>query len=209
MSDIDTLFENEKVLQMVVFTLGREEYCIPIMNVQEIIMPQDMTKIPRSPDFIEGVINLRGNIVPIIDGCKRFQIPETDCKKQKSEERIVVLDINHHTMGLVVNDVSEVINVHREQIDVNPTTSNNDADFILGIAKLDKRLLIMLSPEKFLDMGEMQSLANISQVVKQMSPPSVSQKEKATEKAVENTTEKLPEKTTEKIMETTSKNKDK
>lgn len=181
MTDINTLFGSDEILQMVVFKLGKEEYCVPIMTVQEIIMPQGMTKIPRSPEFIEGVINLRGNIVPIIDGCKRFQISESDCISELIDERIIVLDINRHIVGLVVNDVSEVINVNRNQVDLNKTCASQDSDFILGIAKIDKRLLIMLNPEKFLEIEEIESLANISQVVKQITKNAVSEKSKTKE----------------------------
>lgn len=176
MQDMNALFDSVEIVQMVVFKLGKEEYCVPIMTVQEIIMPQEMTKIPRSPKFIEGVINLRGNIVPIIDGCKRFNIEEKDCTGKADDERIVVLDINNHIVGLVVNDVSEVINLSKGQIDANPTCNADAIEFILGIAKLDKRLLIVLNPEKFLEMDELESLSNISQMIKQMSNETKSEK---------------------------------
>lgn len=184
MTSIDNLFENETELQLVVFQLGKEEYGIPIKIVQEIIMPQEMTKIPRAPKFIEGVINLRGNIVPVIDGCKRFQVDRSLSGKTAADERIVVIDIDKQVLGIIVNDVSEVINVAKAFIDSNPASLGDDSELIIGIAKIDKRLLILLNPSGFLDMSEMASLANIANSIKSSvkEPPSIETKAKPLKK---------------------------
>src|SRR3989339_902212 len=98
-------FKDLKEVQMIVFQLGNEEYAVPITSVQEIIMPLIPTKIPKSPSFVEGVINLRGHIIPIIDGRKKFQL---NTETQSKESRIMVLDIEHEVIGLIVDAVCEV-----------------------------------------------------------------------------------------------------
>jgi purine-binding chemotaxis protein CheW len=140
--------------QYVEFSLDNEEYAISINLVQEIIMPQKTTHIPKTPSFIEGVINLRGHIIPIIDGRKRFNIKVGD---NTNETRIIILELNKHSVGLVVDSVSEVVNLNSENIEPSPIDMEGN-DFILGIGKYKNKLLILLDPSNILDTKETEIL---------------------------------------------------
>src|ERR1035437_10267191 len=131
---------NNNEIQLVAFKLAKEEYTIPIESVQEIIMPQTSTHIPKTPEFIEGVINLRGHIIPVIDGRKRFNLTIT---KNNPSERIIVIEIENHKIGLIVDSISEV--VHLKKVDIEPSPINiKGNEFITGVGKIDDRLLILL-----------------------------------------------------------------
>ena len=148
---------NDKInqeTQYVEFSLANEEYAISIDLVQEIIMPQKTTHIPKSPSFIEGVINLRGHIIPIIDGRKRFNIKVSD---STSETRIVILELKGHSVGLIVDAVSEVVNLNSKNIEPSPIDMEGN-DFILGIGKYKNKLLILLNPSNILDSKETEIL---------------------------------------------------
>jgi len=156
---------NQDEIQVIAFKLGKEEYAVAITSVQEIIMPQDKTKIPRSPEFVEGVINLRGNIIPIIDGRKRFGIEMT---KETSETRIMVLELDRNTVGLTVDSVSEVIHMQTKDVQQSPVNNDKSQDFILGIGKYRDRLIILLDPANFLDIHEIESIANLAEIAGNM-----------------------------------------
>lgn len=159
------LYGTEKEIQLIAFILGGEEYTVPITCVQEIIMPQKTTHIPRSPQFVEGVINLRGKIIPIIDARKRFGI--TSCSENKvADNRIIVLEINDHTIGLIVDSVSEVIHLNTADIEPTPIETSDDSKFIYGIGKLKGRLLILLDPENLFDGHEIQSISGFTKLAK-------------------------------------------
>lgn len=104
---------------LIVFKLGDEEYAIPITCIQEIIMPQTPTKLPKSPSFLEGVINLRGHIIPVFDGKKRFQL-ESD-NQNDYEARTMILETEDEVIGLVVDSVSEVVHLRSDDIEPPPT----------------------------------------------------------------------------------------
>ena len=149
-------FDKEE-LQLVVFRLGAEEYTVPIESVQEIIMPQSATHIPKSSDFIEGVINLRGKIIPVIDGRKRFDIKAYPAS---SETRIIVLEVNEHFVGLLVDAVSEVAYLSSSEIESPPDEFNGSTDFIQGVGKYNGRLLILLDINKFMTVNEINSISS-------------------------------------------------
>lgn len=157
----ELLVQCQSEIQLIVFRLGNEEYAVPITYVQEIIMYQTPTKIPKSPLFIEGVINLRGNIIPIIDGKKRFQL---DCTKNfiLLDRRIVVLDISKEIIGFVVDSVSEVIHLKAEDIESSPVEIEDRSNFIYGVGKYQDRLLILIDPHKFLTKVESESLKSLN-----------------------------------------------
>ena len=135
-------------LQLVIFQLTDEEYAIPIIQVHEIIKPTDVTRIPGMPDFVEGVINLRGKVIPIIDIRKRFRLQQ---KKADEETRVIVVDVGEHTVGLIVDSVTEVLRLSLESIDPVPTTiAKISSEYLRGIGKLKERLLIILDVEKML-----------------------------------------------------------
>ena len=158
------ILEQEE-LQVIAFKLGKEEYAVAITSVQEIIMSQEKTKIPKSPEFVEGVINLRGSIIPVIDGRKRFGL---ELAKETAETRIMVLELEKNTVGLTVDAVSEVIHMQTKDVQSSPVNSDQSQDFILGIGKFKDRLIILLDPDNFLDLHEIESISNLGQVAENL-----------------------------------------
>lgn len=156
---IDEL-KNLKEIQLIVFAMGKEEYALPIKAVQEIIMPQTPTKIPRLPSFIEGIINLRSKIIPIIDGKKKFLINSESVSSQL-DKRIIVLDAKDHVIGLTVDSVSEVMMLNTSEIEPPPLNAEDDNEAIWGIGKFKDHLIILLNPEKFLDSIESAGLMKV------------------------------------------------
>lgn len=153
-------FKDIKELQMMAFKMGNENYALPLTCVQEIIMPQKPTSIPKAPDWIEGVLNLRGHIIPIVDGNKKFSL--VDEFSNKADKRIIVLDIEPETLGLIVDEVSEVVHLQTEDIEPIPVELCSNADFLSGIAKCQNRLLILINPKKFLSQEETKDIKKLS-----------------------------------------------
>ena len=148
--------QSTELLQLVGFQLGNEEYGIDILKVQEINRVTEITKIPQSPEFIEGVINLRGNVIPIIDLRKRFHMPEREHDRQT---RIVVGEIEERTVGFIVDAVSEVIRLPSNTVEPPPEiVSDEKAAYILGVGKLEDRLLMLLDIDKILTGSEKERL---------------------------------------------------
>ena len=135
--------------QVVVLQLSGESYGIDIAKVQEIKTMSPITSMPRSPSFIEGVINLRGKITPIVNMHTRFGRPKADYSK---DTRIVVVDMEGTWVGLIVDSVSEVMRIHADSVEQpSQLVATVDADFIRGIAKLgDERLVILLDLDRML-----------------------------------------------------------
>lgn len=149
----DLIKLGQKELQVIIFKLGSEEYAIPINCVQEIIMPQKATRIPKSPKFVDGVINLRGNIIPVIDGKKKFLLKDNSDNKINTK-RIMILETENETTGLIVDEVNEVINLNISQIEPPPIDLEENTDIFYGIGKYDNRLLILINSEKFMAIEE-------------------------------------------------------
>jgi len=129
-------------LQLVVFRLAREEYGLPITRVQEINRLVPITKLPQTPSFMEGIINLRGRIIPVIDLRKRFQLEVTE---HTDNTRIIIVEVNGQTIGVIVDAVNEVVRLEQEQIEPPPPSFVLDAQYIHGVGKVDGRLLILLN----------------------------------------------------------------
>jgi purine-binding chemotaxis protein CheW len=129
-------------IQLVVFKLANEEYCVDIQQVREIIKVLDVTRVPKAPDFIEGVINLRGQITPVLDLRKRLDLPEFE---RGEDTRIIVIELGKNVVGMVVDSVMEVCRLPEKNIDPTPIISTEvGAEFIKGVGKLGDRLLILL-----------------------------------------------------------------
>ncbi|WP_342304796.1 chemotaxis protein CheW [Methanolobus sp. ZRKC5] len=152
MANVNETFQDnidEDLHQLVVFSLGLEEFGVDIMQVQEIIRMPEITRIPRSPDYVKGVINLRGKIIVVMDLDKRFGMSQKD---MTDESRVVVVDIEGTVIGLVVDSVSEVIRLQGSNIDQTPEiiTQKINAEYLKGVGKLEDRLLILLDLENIL-----------------------------------------------------------
>ncbi len=147
--------------QLVVFTLADESYAVDIATVQEILRMQHITKVPRAPEFVEGVSNLRGRVIPVVDLRKRFGLPVTE---HGNATRIVVVEINGQTIGIIVDGVSEVLRIQSDAIEPpSPVVTTIDSEYLRGIAKVDDRLIILLSLDKVLSVKEMSKLAKFTE----------------------------------------------
>lgn len=145
----------EAIHHMVGFTVGSEEYCLDILKVQEIIRMMEITKIPNAPYYAEGVINLRGKVIPVIDFRKRFNLPE-DCEGNAESRRIVVVDIAGITLGLIVDQVSHVIKLESDKVCPTPdAVKNSGGGCFSGIGRLGEKLIILLDVESMFCAGEL------------------------------------------------------
>ncbi len=147
-------------LQLVIFRLAQEEYGLPITKVQEINRLVPITKLPQTPDFMEGIINLRGRIIPVIDLRKRFQLTVTDYTE---DNRIIIVEVNGQTVGIIVDAVTEVVRLAAASVEPPPPSFIIDAQYIHGVGKLDERLLILLDIDKILTSQEEIVLKQIKQ----------------------------------------------
>lgn len=142
--------------QLVIFELAEELYGIDIAMVESIIKMQAITAIPRAPAFVEGVTNLRGKILPVIDLRKRFGFPLEEITK---DTRIVVVEMNEVAVGIVVDEVNEVLRVNPANIEPPPPiVTTVDSSFIRGIARVAERLVILLDLDKTLSTNERSEL---------------------------------------------------
>lgn len=143
--------------QLVVFTLADETYGIDISTVNEIIRMQAITEVPRTPDFVEGVINLRGRIVPVIDLRKRFSLTVSE---ETQASRIMVVELEGLTVGMIVDSVSEVLRLPASSIEPTPAmVSGVDAAYLRGVGKWNDRLIILLDIKKVLFKEEQEQVA--------------------------------------------------
>jgi purine-binding chemotaxis protein CheW len=144
--------ENSELLQLVSFHIGDEEFGVNILNVQEIIRIMPITKVPNSPEFVEGVINLRGRVIPVIDLRIKLNLPKV---MHNNSTRIIVMEINNKTIGFIVDSVSEVLRISENIIEPPPqAVAGVDSEYITDVAKLQDRLLILLDMEKIHSVNE-------------------------------------------------------
>ena len=142
--------------QLVIFEMGEEHFGVDIATVESIIKMQPLTKVPYSPSFVEGVTNLRGVVVPVIDLRKRFSMAET---QHTRETRIVITNLEGIKVGMVVDSVSEVLTVSTDIIDPTPAmVSSVEAEFVSGIARFEDHLVVLLDLEKVLTLKEQKAL---------------------------------------------------
>ncbi|MEG2172024.1 MAG: chemotaxis protein CheW [Desulfovibrionaceae bacterium] len=151
--------QDDELLQLVTFSIGEEEFGVDILKVQEIIRTMEITKVPRAPEFVEGVINLRGKVIPIIDLRRRFGL---DFKPHDKDTRIIVIEINNIVVGFVVDAVSEVLRIPTNTVEPPPpVVAGVDSDYISGVGKLQDRLLILLDLDKLLSSEDLDMLGNV------------------------------------------------
>jgi purine-binding chemotaxis protein CheW len=143
-------------LQLVTFEVGSEEFAIDILAVQEINRMMQITRVPQSPASVEGVINLRGRIIPVVDLRKRFGL---DPKSRGNDSRIVVVDVNRRVLGFVVDRVNEVLRVSGSIVEPAPAlVSTAQSQYVRGVGKLDDRLLILLDLERLFMAEELKAV---------------------------------------------------
>jgi purine-binding chemotaxis protein CheW len=152
--------ESEK--QLVAFLVGREEFGVDVMKVEGVISMVDITRMPRAPEFVEGIINLRGQIIPVVDLARRLGI---EGNERSSTTRIVVVEAQDVKVGLIV-DSPEVIHIDPEDIEPSPALAAGDLEttFIRGVVKLEDRLLILLDADGVLteeELGDIDAIGRL------------------------------------------------
>lgn len=139
--------------QIVSFRLGKETFAVKVGQVREIGKVQDITHIPKMPDYVEGVMNLRGQITTVIDLKKRFNIAVDGEGGRTAQSRIIVAEIGDHQLGIIVDSVEDVMRVARNSISPPPKTLavGMDASFLTGICKLQDKLIMLLDLSKLIN----------------------------------------------------------
>ncbi|MGD8782570.1 MAG: chemotaxis protein CheW [Ignavibacteria bacterium] len=154
-NQIEKQSEVQEILQLVSFRIDTEEFGVDILKVQEIIRMVPITKVPNAPDFVEGVINLRGRVIPVID--LRIKLGHQKIEYNNGT-RIIVVEINSTTLGFVVDSVSEVLRIPQNITEAPPEmVAGIDSDFITAVGKLEDKLLILLDFEKILTADEIKA----------------------------------------------------
>lgn len=150
-------------LQVVVFRLGAEEFGVPIMSVQEIVrVPETLTRVPRTPAFVEGVINLRGTVMPVIDQRRRMGM---DTSERNDRQRIMVYTLGGLRTGFIVDSVAEVLRIPQAQVSPAPSLSDEQGRLITQVARLDgdRRLVMLIEPSQMLGAREVQAVEALAE----------------------------------------------
>lgn len=149
-----------KDLQLVGFRIGKETFGVPIGLVHEIVRVPEITSVPDAPDYVEGVINLRGKIISVIDLRKRFGETKIEASRKN---RILVAEIEKKLVGLIVDAASEVIRLPHSEIDSPPEVfEENEVKYVTGVGKLHGRLVILIDLTKILQQGELRRLGDLA-----------------------------------------------
>lgn len=152
--------DHGELIQLVSFSLDNEEYGVDVLKVREIIRMPSITRVPNTPQYVEGVINLRGKVIPIINMRRRFGLLELEYDKQT---RIMVMDVEGELMGFIVDAVSEVIRISSSEIQPSPAivTSGIDQECIAGVINQAERLLVLLDLQKMFSQDERRLFSNM------------------------------------------------
>ncbi|GAB4356616.1 MAG: chemotaxis protein CheW [Gammaproteobacteria bacterium] len=149
----------DPVVQWVTFRLEDETYGINVMQVQEVLRISEIAPVPGAPDYVLGIINLRGNVVTVIDTRKRFGLPPGELD---DNSRIVIIETQSQIFGILVDSVAEVVELRRSDIDVAPNVGNEEsARYIQGVATVDDVLLILVDLNKLLTEEEWEEMASM------------------------------------------------
>ena len=149
--------KRDELIQLVSFELGGEEYGVEVLKVREIIRLMNITKMPNTPHYVEGIINLRGKVIPIVSMRKRFGLGEDE---HSNQTRIMVIDVPGGMTGFIVDGVSEVIRIRSSEIQPPPpmVSGNIDQDFITGVFNHADRLLIIMDVDRLFSQAEQEVL---------------------------------------------------
>ena len=160
MKNTDKQHEREGELsQLISFIVGDEEYGLDILRVKEVIRLREITRLPRAPSFVKGIINLRGDVIPIIDLRDRFGLER---QEYTSMTRVIVVDVDNKLVGMVVDAASQVVRVPADQIEPPPPIVGGlSAEYIKGVGKLEERLIILLNIDRILSSQEKVELDRI------------------------------------------------
>ncbi|MCG6286513.1 chemotaxis protein CheW [Vibrio vulnificus] len=150
---------NDEVLQWVTFQLEEETYGINVMQVREVLRYTEIAPVPGAPDYVLGIINLRGNVVTVIDTRSRFGLMEGEVT---DDTRIIVIESEHQVIGILVDSVAEVVYLRSSEIDSTPSVGTDEsAKFIQGVSNRDGKLLILVDLNKLLTDEEWDEMAHL------------------------------------------------
>ncbi len=149
---------DDPILQWVTYQLEDETYGINVMQVQEVLRITEIAPVPGAPTYVLGIINLRGNVVTVIDTRSRFGLPQ---KESDDLSRIIIVEVNGNVVGMLVDSVAEVVYLHQSEIDTAPSVNNDESSrFIQGVCSRDEQLLILVDVDKFLSEEEISDFSN-------------------------------------------------
>ncbi len=155
-NEVNTSVVYDDILQFVSFTIGNEEYAVNILQVQEILKMMEITAIPQTPAFIEGIVNLRGKVVPVINLRTKLNLDKIE---YDHNTRIIVVNINDKTIGFIVDNVREVLRIPKSITELPPQLVNGiNTEYFSSIAKLENRLIIILNIDNLLSKDEIDKL---------------------------------------------------
>jgi len=150
--------DNDQVLRWVTFQMDKEVYGINVSQVREVLRVSEIAPVPGAPDYVLGIINLRGNVVTVIDTRKRFGLSSVD---PDDASRIVIIDVDSQQVGILVDSVAEVVDLHASSIETPPNVGNDETSkYIEGVTSLDGELLILVDLNKFLSEEKWQEMAS-------------------------------------------------
>lgn len=138
----------DDVVQLVGFVIGEEEFSVPILSIQEIIKPIDWTRVPQTPDYVLGVFNLRGTVIPLIDLRLKFGLPS---EKMTDNSRFMVMKNETETAGFVIDRLTEAIRLRKHEIGPAPETAMQEKTMIEGVGKQNDKILTILKVDKLLE----------------------------------------------------------
>ena len=159
---VDDVSKSDELIQLVSFMLADEEYGVEVLKVREIIRMPTITKMPNVPHHVEGIINLRGKVIPIISMRRRFNLMENE---NNSQTRIIIMDVVGSLTGFIVDSVSEVIRIHDSEIQPPPSlvlSSGIGQEFITGVYNHAERLLIIMDIDRMFSDGERESFGEMA-----------------------------------------------
>ena len=149
-----------KDLQIVGFRIGRETFGVRISHVHEIVRVPEITAVPESPDYVEGVINLRGKIISVLDLRKRFGEKQI---ANSRKNRILVVEVENKMVGLIVDAASEVMKIPETEIDLPPNFEDGELNYVTGVGKTKGRLVILVDLTRVLQKGELRRLGEFAE----------------------------------------------
>ena len=150
---------DDSIIQWVTFHLEKEKYGIKVMQVQEVLRMTEIAPVPGAPHYVLGIINLRGNVVTVIDTRRRFGLPDAE---SDDETRIVIIEADNNVVGILVDSVAEVVDLRTSEIETAPNVGNDESSkYIQGVSSRDDELLILVDVNKLLSDEEWQEVASL------------------------------------------------
>jgi len=163
--DVSVMNSDIQEIQVACFRLGDDLYAADIMRIKEIIRPQKLTSLPKAPSFVEGVINLRGAVIPVVDIRSRFDLPK---RPVDQSTRLLIVKVAGQLLGLVVDDVTEVITVPVKDIKPSPQVSASiDAEYLVGVCLVNDNMVMLLNLDRIISAREANELGMLQSVKKE------------------------------------------